>query len=392
MILESIQNIERYKEESTFSGESVKKALDFIISKIDQSLDTFTDKFPAASSINLVYPAIDNTCWTASFWTGMLWLAYEYTGENKYKDVAMKQVKSFRERLNHEDLINTHDIGFLYTLSCVAAYKITGDEFAKETALLAADKLMKRYFPIAGIIQAWGDLSDPEQQGRLIIDCCMNLPLLYWASEITGDNKYKDAAVSHVKQAAKYIVREDSSTYHTFYMDVKTGAPRFGSTCQGFSDDSCWARGQAWAIYGFPLSFGYTKDRDILNLTSHVANYFLNRLPDDDISYWDLSLSGDNINRDSSSSAIAACGLLEYCRFLDNDKNLQKIYKNASISMLKNLTDKCATVTHPESNGLLLHAVYDMPKNVGVDECNIWGDYFYFEGLMRLNRDWKKYW
>lgn len=392
MIKEQLKNKDRYIDKPDFNSEDIKNSIDYIIKKIDENLDIFTDKFPAASSVNLVYPAIDNTCWTASFWTGMLWLAYEYTHDEKYKIIAMKQVKSFRERLKSDELTNTHDIGFLYSLSCVAAYKITGDEFARETAILAADRLMDRYFPIAGIIQAWGDLNDPEQQGRMIIDCCMNLPLLYWATEITGKQKYKDAATSHVKQAAKYIIREDSSTYHTFYMNVETGEPKYGSTCQGYSDDSCWARGQAWAIYGFPLSHGYITDENILGLTDYVANYYLNRLPEDEVCYWDLIFTEGDMERDSSSAAIAACGLLEYFKYIKDGDDKKDIYKNAAIKMIKSLSSNYTTVSEPQSNGILLHSVYDKPKNVGVNECNIWGDYFYFEALMRLDRDWDIYW
>lgn len=392
MVLEAIKNRSRYVDTPQFTNRDIQLAIEYIIQKIDQNLEEFTTKFPAAASDNLIYPAIDNICWTASFWTGMLWLAYEYTGDKEYKDVAMSQVVSFRERLSSEELTNTHDLGFLYTLSCVAAYKLTGDEFAKETALLAAERLMDRYLPVAGIIQAWGEMHDPEQQGRMIIDCCMNLPLLYWATEMTGDRRYSEAATSHVKQAARYIIREDSSTYHTFYMDVVTGEPRYGRTRQGFSDDSCWARGQAWAIYGFPLSFGYMGDTEILKLTDFVTNYYLNRLPEDEVCYWDLIFTEGEEERDSSTVGIAACGLLEYDQYLDENHPNKSIYKNAAIKMIKSLSENYTTKDKPESNGILLHGVYSKPGDNGVDECNIWGDYYYFEGLMRLNREWKKYW
>ena len=392
MIKEDIKNSDRYITKPDFSKQDIKDSINFIIKKMDENLDIFTDKFPAAASKDLVYPAIDNTCWTSSFWTGMLWLAYEYTNDEKYKDIAMKQVKSFRERLKSVELTSLHDLGFLYSLSCVAAYKITGDEFAKETALMAADRLMDRYLPIAGIIQAWGDMNNPEQQGRMIIDCCMNLPLLYWATEMTGDQKYRDAAESHVRMSAKYIVREDSSTYHTFYMDIETGEPKFGRTWQGYLDNSCWSRGQAWAIYGFPLSYGYIKDEKILGLTDYVTNYYLNRLPEDEVCYWDLIFTEGDVPRDSSSAAITACGLLEYDKYIKDGDPKKEIYKNAAIKMVKSLSENYTTVMEPKSNGILLHAVYAMPQKNGVDECNIWGDYYYFEALMRLERDWNMYW
>jgi unsaturated chondroitin disaccharide hydrolase len=146
-----------------------------------------------------------NTDWTASFWIGMLYLAYEYTSDEKYLDVIKVQLESFENRLKENIQLETHDIGFLYSLSCVAGYQVLDDKTARETAIKAADKLITRYHEKAKILQAWGDLSDPEQRGRMIIDCNINLPLLYFASRETGDRKYYDIAVNHAEQAAKYI-------------------------------------------------------------------------------------------------------------------------------------------------------------------------------------------
>ncbi len=389
---EGIKFPEKYAETQKISSKFCEEAIKFILKKIDENLDTFTYKFPAPASVNNVYPAIDNTDWTSCFWTGMLWLAYEVTGDEKYRKVAEIQLDSYKERIDTRSNTDTHDLGFLYTLSCVAAYRLTGNEEAKGTALKAADLLMERYFEKAGIIQAWGNLNDPEQRGRMIIDCCMNLPLLYWASEITGDKKYYDAAYSHAKQAAKYIVREDSSTFHTFYMDVETGEPRLGKTAQGYSDDSCWARGQAWGIYGWPLSYSYTEDWELIEHTKKVANYFLNRLPEDYICYWDLIFTEGNEERDSSAAAIAACGMLEMSKKLPLTDEYRKIYENATVKIVKSLAENYTSKDCPESNGILLHAVYGKPQGSGIDECNIWGDYYYFEALVRLIKDWKMYW
>lgn len=380
-------------ENAVMTKEECQKAIDFILKKIDENLDTFTYKFPAAASINNVYPAIDNVCWTSSFWTGMLWLAYEVTGDEKYRKVAEIQVQSFKNRLEKRIEIDHHDVGFLYSLSCVAAYKLTGNEEAKEIAVKAADKLMERYLPVAGILQAWGDMSDPSQMGRMIIDCCMNLPLLYWATEVTGDKKYYDVAYLHVQQACKYIVREDASTFHTFFMDVDTGAPKYGKTHQGYSDDSCWARGQAWGIYGLPLSYIYTGDASLLDLNKKIINYFLNRLPEDNVCYWDLIFNdGSNEERDSSAAAIAVCGMLEMVKHLPLTDEYRRTYEDAALKITKSLADNYTSVTDPNSNGILLHAVYHKKGGNGVDECNIWGDYYYFEALVRLIKDWKLYW
>lgn len=151
---------------------------------------------------------------------------WEITGDSKYRQAAERFITSFAHRLVNRIETDTHDLGFLYSLSCVNVWQLTGNAAARDIALHAAEMMMQRYNPTAGIIQAWGDLTDPEQQGRMIIDCNMNLPLLYWASEQTGNLVFADAALSHAMQAAKYIVRPDASTYHTYYIDVVTGEPR----------------------------------------------------------------------------------------------------------------------------------------------------------------------
>jgi unsaturated chondroitin disaccharide hydrolase len=389
---EGLRNPAIGAEGTAISKEFREKALKFVISKIDAHLDTFTDKFPAPASVGNVYPAIDNIEWTSSFWTGMLWLAYEVTGNEKYRLAAERQLETYRERLKRKELLQTHDLGFLYTLSCVAAWKLTGDAEARTAALAAADALMLRYFDKAGIIQAWGNMNDPQERGRMIIDCCMNLPLLFWASEQSSDARYREAAISHARMAARHIVREDASTYHTFFMDLDTGAPRYGKTSQGYSDSSCWARGQAWGMYGFALAYRYTGDTEFIDLTKKISHYFLNRLPADHICYWDLIFTKGDEPRDTSAAAIAACGLLETAGHLDARDLLRPAYRNAALHIIESLAKNNTTADIPESSGLLLHAVYSKPGNCGVDECCIWGDYFYFEALVRIAREWKSYW
>ena len=130
---------------------------------------------------------------------------------------------------------------------------------AKNSAIKAADCLLERWKPKGEFIQAWGNIHDNAMY-RLIIDCMLNLPLLYWATDVTGDAKYREIATKHAKTCRSVIIRPDGTTYHTYYFDPETGAPLRGVTHQGFSDDSCWARGQAWGIYGFALSYAYTKN------------------------------------------------------------------------------------------------------------------------------------
>jgi unsaturated chondroitin disaccharide hydrolase len=370
-----------------------EEAAQYVLKQIDRNLEVFTDTYPAPASVNHVYPGIDNIEWTSSFWTGMLWLAYELTGDAKYRKAAEYQLASYKKRVEEEIETETHDLGFLYSLSAVAEYKITGNPVAKETALKAADLLAKRYFPQAGIIQAWGNLNDPEQRGRMIIDCLLNLPLLYWAAEVSGKPHYAEYARTHVQQAAKYIVRPDHTTYHTYYMDPETGAPKYGNTHQGYADDSCWARGQAWGIYGFLLSYLYNDDPSLVELSRSLSTYFLSRTPEDCVVYWDLVFTeGSEQEKDSSASAIAACGMLELVKHLPLTDPDKRLFEQKALSILSALATKYTTKDIPQSNGVLKHAVYNKPRGMGIDECNIWGDYYYFEGLVRVLKNWRLYW
>jgi unsaturated chondroitin disaccharide hydrolase len=226
----------------------------------------------------------------------------------------------------------------------------------------------------------------------MIIDCNLNLPLLYWASEVTGDLSFTRAADSHIAQAARHIVRPDSSTFHTFFMDPVSGAPLGGKTHQGFSDNSCWARGQAWGISGFPLVHRYKADPDLIALSARLANYYLNRLPGDLVCCWDLVFTGPPHERDSSAAAIAACGLLELARalpLLDPDR---AAYEAAALATVETLGTHYLLPLGEPGTGILAHGVYHMPNKVGVDEACLWGDYFFLEALVRLTRAWEPYW
>jgi unsaturated chondroitin disaccharide hydrolase len=372
-------------------------ALTFGIGRIKGNIPFFKNAYPAPASVNNSYPLIENTEWTTSFWPGMLWLAWESTGDEIFRSAAEARIADFRSRLDKRIATDTHDLGFLYSLACVAPWRLTGNTIARAAALKAADLLLIRRYEKAGVIQAWGDLGDPSQRGRIIIDCAMNLPLLYWASEETGNPHYREAAERHINQANRYLIRDNWSAFHTFFFDTETGAPLKGNTAQGYSDDSCWSRGQAWGIYGNALSYRYVRDSAFLENGRGLARYFLNRLPDDLVAYWDLIFTGGNETpageeRDSSAAAIAACGLLELSAALPVADPDRRPFENAALHMMASLAKFYTTVSEPKSSGLLLHGVYGKPQKNGVDECTQFGDYFYMEALVRIVRGWKPYW
>ena len=389
-----------------FSKEDVQKTLDQVVRIVDHMMLRFHDDcFPCACSKNYRYESVGNlswnsenfdSVWTTSFWTGILWLMYDYTGLDKYRLEAQKHSKLFRQRIdnyyhkNEEEAgLNHHDVGFLYLLSTVADYKRTGSEEALETSLKAAELLSKRYIEQAKIIQAWGDMQDEKQQGRMIIDCNLNIPLLYFASDFVKDVPYFDMAYNHVKNASRYIVRSDASTYHTYHFDIHTGKPKYGSTHQGFSDQSCWARGQAWGLMGFPISYKYVKDEELLNVTKCLANYFINRLPEDFICNWDLIFTEEDGQRDTSAAAIAAIGFSELLKYLPVADESRVLYENACLAIAKSLSEKYMGTNQ---EGILKSGVYFYNDHLGVDEYLIFGDYFFVELLMRLYKDWDSFW
>ena len=379
------------------TGEEMDKALEFCNQQIIRNLAQFTDQFQKAYSEDGFYQPIPNIYWTCGFWTGEIWLAYEFSGDERLKAAGEKQIDSFLHRIDNKIEVDHHDMGFLYSPSCVAGYKLTGNQKGREAAVKAADQLITRYHPVGEFIQAWGPMNAPENY-RLIIDCLLNLPLLYWASEETGDEKYKNIAEKHIHTAVANVIREDYSTWHTFFFDMETGAPDHGATCQGYRDGSAWARGQAWGVYGMALAYKYTGRKEYIDLFRHVTEYFLTHLPKDLVPFWDLEFTdGDDQPRDSSSASIAACGMLEMIQYLDDEEEKQH-YLRIAKQIMKSLYDNYAVWDEQISNGLVLHSTYSnhSPYNTcnhyGVDECNSWGDYFYMEALTRLSKKWTPSW
>lgn len=392
------EELDDYREADT---QEIKDALRFAVKQVEHNLAEFTDKFPGPNSFHNFYVPGENVEWTTGFWTGEIWLAYENAETEEEKERLKKageiQVESFLKRIEERIDVDHHDMGFLYSLSCVAAYKLTGMEKAKKAAILAADNLISRFQPKGEFLQAWGEMGAKDNY-RFIIDCLLNLPLLYWASEETGEEKYREIAEKHIHTALANVIREDDSTWHTFFMDPETGEPDHGATCQGYRDGSAWARGQAWGVYGTAVGYRYTKREEYIGYFKRVTTYFLEHLPEDLCPYWDLEFgSGDDEARDSSSAVIAACGMLEMSRYMDAQDSAY--YRSVALKLIGKMIEGYRVKDPRESNGLLLMGTYSKksPYNTcteaGVDECVIWGDYFYMEALYRaLDPEWKSYW
>jgi len=354
-------------------------ALDMAVAQIRRNLSELGGKCQNHSGTNGFYAPCENNQWSCGFFPGEVWLAYKYTGDDFFLKYGNAYVDSFLRRIQNRVEVDHHDMGFLYSPSCVAAYKLTGNEDAKLAALLAADKLCGRYHEKGGFLQAWGQYG-AEDNYRFIIDCLMNLPLLFWAAGESGKQKYRDIALLHLNTCLEYSFRDNGSTWHTVFMNPETGAFDRYETCQGYNDDSSWTCGQAFAIYGTALMHRITGDGRCKRYYEKTRDYFVSKLPADYCPYWDLIFGdGSKEPRDSSGAAIAVCGFLEM-----GDLDLAE-------KLLASLIDHYSVRNPAQSNGLLLHGtyskhtVYNTCTEEGVDECVAWGDYFYMEALVRMS-------
>ena len=392
------------------TADTVQQALHTAITQVRKNIPSFTDVCQNHSSVQGFYPPCPNTQWTCGFWPGELWLCYEATGDKIFRDTAEVQVKSFVNRIEQKICVDHHDMGFLYSPSCVAAWKVTGSEEGRTAALKAADQLLSRWQEKGRFFQAWGAM-DSSDNYRYIIDCLLNTPLLYWASGETKNPEYAEKARLHTVTCMANSIREDGSTYHTFFMDRESGKPLRGETCQGYKNDSYWARGQAWSIYGTALAYRYDRKEAYKAMFEKTLAFYLAKLPKDFVPYWDMIFNDGNAAhdgevepKDSSSASIVACGLLDMADQLEKTGRTEyqaeiNRYRELAGKMIRSLIESYSVKDPTVSNGLVLHGTYSKksPYNTctpeGVDECVSWGDYFYLEALIRMTKpDWKLYW
>jgi unsaturated chondroitin disaccharide hydrolase len=355
--------------------------IEAIIRKIDRNMELYGTRFPHLSATGIYSDQLTvDGSWTGSFWTGMVYLAYRYTRDSKYIDYLIEYLPVYDQRLQ-EGYID-HDVGFLYQLYAVVLYEATGDEKAKQLAVRAADKLLERYNSTGGFIRAWGELGDDDRRGTMIIDCLLNLPLLYSASELTGNPMYLKAADIHANSAMIHQIRTDGSTHHTFSFDPDTGTPIGGFNEGGYSDESAWSRGQAWGIYGFALAYRHTGKKEYAEATRHLTEYFIANLPEDLVPYWDFSLpSLSGAQKDASAAAIAACGILEMHRLLDGELEVWDLYRDKAIQILESLRSAYSSATDSRVEGILSRC-FGKVNGIEYELYTIWGDYYYMEGLL----------
>jgi unsaturated chondroitin disaccharide hydrolase len=348
--------------------------------QLENRLAHFHDslRFPRSTKADTLF-TVPSRDWTSGFYAGNLWYMFDRTGDAKWKEAAIKWSKNLeKEKLNK----NTHDVGFILFCSFGNGYRLTQNPAYKEILLEGARSLSTRFRAITGCIRSW---NNPKWQYPVIIDNMMNLELLFWATKASGDSSFYKIAVSHANTTMKNHYRPDNSSYHVVEYDSITGNVISKVTHQGYANESAWARGQAWGLYGYTVAYRETKDKRYLDHAVKIADYFLTHpnLPKDKIPFWDFNAPNiPNEERDASAAAIAASGLLELSTYVKGN-----VYKNAALDILVSLSSS-TYLSKPGKNHdfILMHSVGHKPAKSEIDVPIIYADYYYLEALLRYAR------
>jgi len=319
--------------------------------------------------------------WTSGFFPGALWLQYDLSKDEKWKQSAQE----FTQILEKQQFnTRTHDVGFMMYCSYGTGYKLTKDEHYKEVLIQSAKSLITRYNPAVKCIRSWSHNTD-KWDFPVIIDNMMNLELLFWATDVTGDSTYYNVAFNHALTTLKNHFRSDNSCYHVVGYNPETGAVEKKNTHQGYAHESVWARGQAWALYGYTIAYRETGDIRFLDQAKKVADFLINNdeIPADAIPYWDFDDPAiPNAPRDASAAAVISSALYELALYADHDQ--KAAYTSYATKILVSLSSpEYMAEAGANNNFILMHSVGNKPKNDEVDEPIIYADYYYMEALLR---------
>jgi hypothetical protein len=342
------------------------------------------DKLPRSyDSIKNELITSNSEWWCSGFYPGTLWYLYEYT---KHKDLKTEALRSTQLLEKEKNNTGTHDLGFMMGCSYGNANRLDPKPEYKEILLTSARSLATRFNSKVGCIKSWN--SKPGDF-LVIIDNMMNLELLFWATRVSGDSSFYKIAITHANTTIKNHFRNDNSSYHVLNYDPETGAVKEKKTAQGAANESAWARGQAWGLYGFTATYRETKDPVYLEQAKKIADFLVgnHNLPADGIPYWDFNAPGiPGALRDASAAAILAAALLELSKYTDKDRG--KIFLTLAESIIKTLSG-APYKAKPATNGgfILKHGVGHLPAKSEVDVPLTYADYYFIEALMRY-RNW----
>lgn len=369
--------------------EENKAWLDEVWEKLDKKLSVTAKK----SFNKIPYTTIDGVhddksddsainWWTNGFWPGLMWIMYAGTKKDVYKDTAINGEKLLDGALKNYDGLH-HDVGFMWHISAGNHYRMLGNKEARTRAMYAANVLAGRYNLKGGFIRAWNG----DKTGWTIIDCMMNIPLLYWASKETNDPRFAHIAKSHADMAIRDHIRDDGSVVHIVSHDIDTGEVVETFAGQGCAVGSSWSRGQAWAVYGFVLSYLHTGDIKYLDVAKKVAHYFIAACCDDYLPKCDFRSTEEPVIYDTTAGAITACGLIEISRHVpENEKGM---YLNAAVKMLKAMEEKFCNWEEDEDSILQYGTErYGNGEHMPI----IYGDFYFAEAIYMLRDGEVKFW
>ena len=364
---------------------SIKKLaednLDFAVQQYKQmliNLDT-SSRLPRTVYKNGALSLVSSDDWTSGFFPGSLWYLYEFTKAVFWK----KKAELYTEKVSKEQYnTQTHDVGFMINCSYGNGYRLIDTKEYEKVIIQAAKSLSKRFRPVVGCIQSWG--SNERWQDPVIIDNMMNLELLFNATKLCSDSIFYKIAVTHANTTIKNHFRPDYSSYHVVNYDTLTGKVLSKNTAQGYSDESAWARGQAWGLYGFTMTYRETHNEKYLKQATHIADFILNNknLPEDMIPYWDFNAPNiPSEPRDASAAAIICSALYELSTYSIDKRNE---YKDAADKILRSLSSpEYRSKLNDNNDFILKHSVGSKPADSEVDVPLIYADYYFIEANLR---------
>ncbi|MEG1880142.1 MAG: glycoside hydrolase family 88 protein [Oscillospiraceae bacterium] len=372
--------------------ESDKKWIDDVWAKADNKLKKVAvrsrEKIPY-TTINGVHDNMaekDICWWTNGFWPGLMWLMYVDTKNDVYKETAERAEELLDGAFeNYEGL--HHDVGFTWLISSGVNYRLFNNQKSKIRTLYAANILSSRYNIKGEFIRAWNH----DCYGWAIIDCMMNIPLLYWASKEIDDPRYKYIAEAHANKTMENHVRPDGSVNHIVVYDHLEGAGMIDNLAgQGYEVGSSWSRGQSWAIYGYILSYIHTGKQEYLDTAKRVAHYFISCVCDDWLPKCDFRSPTEPVIYDTTAGACAACGLIEIARCVPEHE--KKVYLNAALKLLTAMEEKFCNWEDDEDSILQMGTEAYRPREGGKHIPIIYGDYYFIEALYKLRDNDMLFW
>lgn len=363
----------------------VDNAIKISLIKLENSVVDVADStlFPTYATEELVWKLKGSDDWTSGFYPGCLWYAYELSGNEKFEKWARQWTASIEhEKFNME----THDLGFRFMCTFANGLRLGNnseyDDY-KDIILTAASSLSKRYNRKIKCLSSNWDMLEIENSFPVVIDIMANLNILFWAAENGGTKYYKDYALNHARKTYRDFVRSDGGTYHIVRYNKENAEIINKGTLQGDGDETTWSRGHAWMVYGLVETYAYTGEKDILNMAIKMSDYFIEHLPDDQVSIWDFQSEIDY--RDVSASSIVTSALFRLANQVEG-KDLKEKYSAQAAGMLTSLCKPPYFIENINSNCILDHSVQYLPINSNVDVPAIFADYYFLEALVRYKK------